>query len=85
MGRLITYSGVSAYSRPTLEWVDELISLPHSRSREDTVIAHSVATMGALNLADVEGARAHVRAGILGSEELRLPVLRAQLRWMEVE
>ncbi|HEY5842318.1 MAG TPA: BTAD domain-containing putative transcriptional regulator [Mycobacterium sp.] len=83
MGRLITYSGVSAYSRPSLEWVDELISLPHSRSREDTVIAHSVATMGALNLADVEGARAHVRAGILGSEELRLPVLRAQLRWME--
>ena len=57
MGRLITYSGVSAFSRPTLEWVEELISLPHSRSREDTVIAHSVATMGALNLADVEGAR----------------------------
>ena len=47
------------------------------------MIAHSVATMAALNLADVEGTRGHVRAGIVGSEELRLPVLRAQLRWME--
>ena len=47
------------------------------------MIAHSVATMAALNLADVAAARTHVRAGILGSEELRLPVLRAQLRWME--
>jgi hypothetical protein len=83
MGKLITYSGVSAFSSATMDWVDELISLPHSRIREDTVIAHSVATMAALNLADVEGCRAHVRAGIAGSEELRLPVLRAQLRWME--
>lgn len=32
---------------------------------------------------DVAGTRAHLLAGIAGSEELQLPVLRAQLRWME--
>lgn len=83
VGRLITFSGVSTLSAETLEWVDRLNSLQHSRSREDAVIAHSVATMAAMNLGDVAGARRHVKAGIVGSEELQLPVLRAQLRWME--
>lgn len=83
MGHLITYSGVSTHSADTLDWVRQLIALHHSRSREDTVIAHSVATMAAMNLADVAGAQEHLRAGIAGSEELKLPVLRAQLRWME--
>ena len=39
--------------------------------------------MAAMNLGEVDAARAHLRAGIIGSEELQLPVLRAQLRWME--
>jgi DNA-binding SARP family transcriptional activator/DNA polymerase III delta prime subunit len=83
MGRLITYSGVATRSADTLNWVRQLESLGHSRVREDTVIAHSVATMAAANLADIDGARTHLRVGIAGSEELQLPVLRAQLRWME--
>lgn len=83
IGRLITYSGVAAYSRQTLQWVEELNALGHSRSREDSVIAHSVATMAAVNLTDIDLAKLHLQEGISGSEELRLPVLRAQLRWME--
>lgn len=83
VGRLITFSGVATLSHQTLQWVARLNTLGHSRSREDSVIAHSVATMAAMNLGDVAAARAHVEAGIAGSEELRLPVLRAQLRWME--
>ena len=83
LGHLITYSGVAPRSTDSLDWVEELIALRHSRSREDEVIAHSVATMAAMNLADVDGAQRHLRAGIEGSERLRLPVLRAQLRWME--
>lgn len=83
MGRLITYSGVSALSRETLEWADRLIGLGHSGVREDSVIAHSVATMSAMTLGDVDQARRRLLAGIAGSEELQLPVLRAQLRWME--
>ncbi|KMO80354.1 BTAD domain-containing putative transcriptional regulator [Mycolicibacterium obuense] len=83
IGRLITYSGVSGHSEQILMWVEQLDGLRHSRSREDAVIAHSVATMASMYLGDVAGTRAHLRAGIAGSEELRLPVLRAQLRWME--
>ncbi|MCV7055066.1 BTAD domain-containing putative transcriptional regulator [Mycolicibacterium gilvum] len=83
IGRLITFSGVATLSAQSLEWVQRLNALRHSRSREDAVIAHSVATMAAMNLGDVDGARRHVQAGIAGSEELQLPVLRAQLRWME--
>lgn len=83
MGSLITYSGVAPLSAQTLDWVAQLTALRHSGIREDTVIAHSVATMAAMNLGDVEGAVAHLRAGIEGSEELQLPVLRAQLRWTE--
>lgn len=83
MGRLITYSGVAAVSEQTLAWVDELQAMRHSRFREDSVIAHAVATMAAANLADIELAHRHLEAGIAGSEELQLPVLRAQLRWTE--
>ncbi|MEH3140447.1 MAG: BTAD domain-containing putative transcriptional regulator [Mycobacterium kyogaense] len=83
IGRLITYSGVSTLSEQILTWVQQLERLRHSRSREDAVIAHSVATMASMYLGDVAGTRAHLRAGIAGSEELQLPVLRAQLRWME--
>ncbi|MBI5340868.1 MAG: AAA family ATPase [Mycolicibacterium rufum] len=83
IGRLITYSGVCSLSEQTLSWVAQLEALQHSRSREDAVIAHSVATMAAMNLGDVAGARRHLQVGIAGSEDLRLPVLRAQLRWME--
>lgn len=83
MGRLITYSGVSTLSHQSLTWVERLDSLRHNRSREDAVIAHSVATMAAMNLGDIAATRRHLQAGIVGSEELQLPVLRAQLRWME--
>ncbi|MUL80937.1 AAA family ATPase [Mycobacterium sp. CBMA247] len=83
MSRLITYSGVAEFSAATFDWIDQLNSLQHSRSREDAVIAHSVATMAAMNLGDIDLTERHLRAGVAGSEELQLPVLRAQLRWME--
>ncbi|WP_454789104.1 BTAD domain-containing putative transcriptional regulator [Mycolicibacterium lutetiense] len=83
IGRLITYSGVAEFSAETFEWIDQLNSLRHSRSREDAVIAHSVASMAAMHLGDVELTERHLRAGMAGSEELQLPVLRAQLRWMQ--
>lgn len=83
MGGLITYSGVATRAGESLTLAAQLKALGHSRSHEDRVIADSVATMAAMNLGDVEGAERHLRAGIEGSEELRLPVLRAQLRWME--
>lgn len=83
MGRLITYSGVNERSHDIFEWMTRLNALQHSRFREDSVIAHSVATMSAMLLADIDLTERHLRAGVAGSEELQLPVLRAQLRWME--
>jgi hypothetical protein len=83
LGHLVTYTGVATHSRRTLEWVDRLAGLKHSRAREDGVLAHSFAAMAAMNLADVDGAQHHLSAGIHGSEELHLPVMRTQLRWME--
>jgi hypothetical protein len=83
MGRLIAYSGVATVSQDTIDWADRLNALQHSRCREDSVIADSVSTMAAMNLGDVDAAERRLAAGIAGSEELQLPVLRAQLRWME--
>lgn len=83
MGRLITYSGVATASAQILAWSDRLKTLQHSRFREDRVISNSVCTMAAMNLGDVDAAARRLAAGIEGSEELQLPVLRAQLRWME--
>ncbi|GGF26068.1 hypothetical protein [Williamsia phyllosphaerae] len=80
---LITYSGVATHSHETLVAVDRLLALDHAQSRVDTVIGHSVATMATMSLGDVAATENHLRRGIEGSEELRLPVLRAQLRWME--
>ncbi|MGZ8178615.1 BTAD domain-containing putative transcriptional regulator [Williamsia sp. SKLECPSW1] len=83
LGYLLTYSGVAQHSHEILDRIDRLLALDHAQSRVDTVIGHSVATMAAMSLGDVALAEHHLAVGIAGSEELRLPVVRAQLRWME--
>lgn len=83
MGRLITYSGVASRSEQTLSWSKRLNTLRHSRIREDRVISNSVCTMAELNLGNVDAAARRLAVGIEGSDALQLPVLRAQLRWME--
>lgn len=82
-GRLIAYSGVATASERSLVWAERLNGLRHSRSREDRVISNSVCTMAEMNLGDVDAAARRLAVGIEGSEALTLPVLRAQLRWME--
>ena len=83
LGHLLTYSGVAKHSQASLERIAQLQTLDHEQSRVDTAIGHSIATMAAMSLGDVALAERHLAAGIAGSEELRLPVVRAQLRWME--
>nr|WP_246372454.1 BTAD domain-containing putative transcriptional regulator [Gordonia humi] len=83
LARLITYSGVSSHAAELIELADELIALPHVDSALDQVIAGSVVTMAAMCLGDVDETGARLRSAIAGSERMRLPVLRAQLRWME--
>lgn len=83
MGRLITYSGVAPRSAESLAWAERLERLGHARGDEDRVIANSVCTMAALALADVAATQRCLAVAMEGSERFRLPVLRAQLRWME--
>jgi DNA-binding SARP family transcriptional activator len=83
LGYLLTYSGVAAHSDTSLERIARLQSLDHAQADVDRVIGHSIATMAAMGLGDIPLAERHLAAGIAGSERLRLPVVRAQLRWME--
>lgn len=83
LGRLLTYSGVSAHSDEGLRVAARIESLGHRQARVDGTIAHAVASMAALTLGDVDGAAGHLRRGIAAADLLRLPVVRVQLRWME--
>ncbi len=83
LGRILLYSGVATHSHESVGLLEELFELGHQQSRSDEVIAHTVASMTRMNLADVDAAAMHVRQGIIGCDVLRLPVLRVQLRWME--
>ena len=83
LGRILLFSGVALHSAESMRLLRELFELPHQQSRVDSVVAHAVASMTEMNLANVDAAVKHVRQGIIGCELLRLPVVRVQLRWME--
>jgi hypothetical protein len=83
LGRVLTYVGVAAHAEECEELIARLQSLPRAGDVDD-VIAHSVMTMSRTLIGDVAGAEKHLRLGIAGCDLLRLPVLRVQLRWMEV-
>lgn len=83
MARLITYSGVAEYAASSLDLAERLRALPHTDQAVDEVIIDTALTMATMTLGDVAGTAALVRTAIVGSERLRLPILRAQLRWME--
>jgi DNA-binding SARP family transcriptional activator len=83
LGRVITYSGVAGHAEASLALLARLGALGHATARVDRAIGHSVASMAALTLGDVDGAAEHVRLGIVDCDVLRLPIPRLQLRWME--
>ncbi|MGW0036601.1 BTAD domain-containing putative transcriptional regulator [Gordonia sp. NPDC003376] len=82
LARIITYSGVADHARDCLVQAEQLRRL-RPGDDVDEVILDTVATMATMTLGDVSRTEQLVRRGISGSERLRLPVLRAQLRWME--
>lgn len=84
MAWLITFSGVSTHADEVITVIGELLTFEHRQARFDAVIAHSIATMAAYTLGDIAAVQDHLQQAIAGSEELSLPILRAQLRWMEV-
>ncbi|GGM18194.1 BTAD domain-containing putative transcriptional regulator [Nakamurella endophytica] len=83
LGRALTFSGVAERAAESVEILERLAGLPHRQQQVDDVLRHGLLTMATLTLGRVEDAARHVRQGIAGSELLRLPVSRAQLRWTE--
>ncbi|MEU4429441.1 BTAD domain-containing putative transcriptional regulator [Nocardia rhamnosiphila] len=84
LARLITYSGVADHVEESIAVAARLGALDHPQAPVDQVIADSVLTMALMAIGDMEATEEHLRRGILGSERLKLPILRAQLRWMEL-
>ena len=83
LARALTFAGVASRSRESIALLTRLSALPHQMSQIDDVLTHSLLSMPTLTLADTTAAAEHVRLGAVGSDLLRLPVARAQLRWAE--
>jgi DNA-binding SARP family transcriptional activator/DNA polymerase III delta prime subunit len=83
LGRAIRFSGVWTHAEEVLELLGRLRDLEHRNARVDVAIAHDLASMMRFLLTDFEGAEAEVAAGIAAADQLRLPIVRTQLRWME--
>ena len=83
LGRTLTYSGVATHARESIELLDRLAGLHHGHARVDAVLRHNLLTMACLTVGDIDSCAEHVTAGALGSDLLRLPVNRVQLRWAQ--
>lgn len=83
VARLLTYSGVAERAQESVALGIAIRELPHTFSALDEVIVDSVLSMATMTLGDLDATERHLWRGIVGSERMRLPILRAQLRWME--
>ncbi|GAA5143384.1 BTAD domain-containing putative transcriptional regulator [Nocardioides marinquilinus] len=86
VGRVLTYVGEAGHAEEAEQLLDRLAALPRvgPDAETDRTFAHSAHTMSCFSLGDVAQVEAHVRAGVLGCDRLRMREVRAQLRWMEV-
>ncbi len=82
--RVLTYVGVADHAEECEALLERMLALPRDRADVDAVVAHSARTMSSTMIGDVPAAEEHMRLGIAGSDLYRLPVIRVQLRWMEV-
>ncbi len=83
LARLITYSGVAPFAADSLEWARRMRGLDHADREVDVVIVDTIATMATMLGGDIPATEELTRRAIEGSERLRLPIVRAQLRWMQ--
>jgi hypothetical protein len=81
LGRALTFSDVAPRSAESPTLLDRLGAMRHRSAATDAVLADGLATMACMNLGLVDDCAAHVEAGAFGSDVLRLPVDRVQLRW----
>lgn len=83
LARLITYSGVAPFAEASLEWARQVRQLHYPDRDVDEVIVDTALTMATMMRGDIGMTEELTRRAIAGSERLQLPILRAQLRWME--
>ena len=83
LGRVLTYIGVAGHAEEASTLLARLDALPHSFQVLDAVQRHNLLTMVEFSRGAMDAAAWHLREGVLGSDRLRLPVTRVQLRWVE--
>ncbi|HNP58891.1 MAG TPA: BTAD domain-containing putative transcriptional regulator [Gordonia sp. (in: high G+C Gram-positive bacteria)] len=83
LARLITYSGVAPFAEPSLQWAQQMRELHYPDRDVDAVIVDTVLTQATMMRGEIDSTEQLTRRAIAGSERLQLPILRAQLRWME--
>jgi DNA-binding SARP family transcriptional activator len=84
LARALTGCSVAASAADVIATLGRLAALPHADARVDDVIAQGMLFSARTALGD-PGAAEHVRRGAAGSDLLRLPVSRMQMRWAEAE
>lgn len=83
LGRALTLCGRASRAAEAVEVAARLAAVPHRSSRIDDVLLHDLLTLTCFTLGDVDRAEAHLQDGVAGADALRLPIVRAQLRWMD--
>ncbi|MEN0015038.1 MAG: AAA family ATPase, partial [Solirubrobacteraceae bacterium] len=83
LGRMLAYSGVAAHSEECLDLSARLERLEHPSAPVDRAIWRTSASIAQLTLGRVVEAEALVAEAIAMSDAQRLPIVRAQLRWMQ--
>ncbi len=85
LGRALAFSGIAERAQESVVLLERLAALPHTLHRLDAVLCDNLGTLALMSLGRIREASERVRSGIVGSELLRLPVSRAQLRWISAE
>ncbi|WP_210481547.1 BTAD domain-containing putative transcriptional regulator [Naasia sp. SYSU D00948] len=83
LGRALVFAGVASHVHDEEDALKRLLVLPHRLARLDTVLSHNMLTLTALIQGRLDEMEEHLRQGIAGSDSLRLPISRVQLRWAE--
>jgi hypothetical protein len=83
IGRALVLAGVPSHGDEAAQALDRLAELSHRHASTDAVLRDTLMTTVMLGRGDLAAVEAHRRAATASSDVLRLPVVRAQLRWVE--
>ena len=83
LGRVLSFIAIPDHALEATELLGRLLELPHAQGPVDSVLAFAMLTMTRLSVGDIEGATRALSRGVTGADLLRLPIARAQLRWVD--